>query len=477
MNKKIGYLSFSLLFILVMVMGWATWQEHIEGTRYIEQHYYQAWWFNVLWGVIALFGLFYIIKRKLFRKLPVFFLHISLIIILLGAVFTRFNGKTGTVFLREKEENNSFFCEEEQKNNDFPFSLLLKAFRIEYYPGTTSPSNYVSVVQVIDRINNVSFEKEISMNKILKYEGYRFYQSSFDADMKGSVLSVNRDPIGIFFTYAGYFLLFFSMMWVLFDKRGRFIELLKKQSQRNIVILIMLFVFYSYSTSFESYAQESSYRVRKTGENKFNDENIYRYFSDISLASGLCLFFKDYSGEGSGNTYSLQGSYYFLPNWGVRSGFSYVNNLSGMDYYYKIPLLFSYRSRTVKMERIDMDEVENFRDILLSVFCSLIPAAIEADAGMSFGYIHPDVTEYHDPKGNPVLYDGYQVVRKFAPSFDANLKIIIPVWRFGVYGSVGASYLFLRNFEYHAYAPVPPDYNNSRTGWLAQLILGGYFRF
>jgi hypothetical protein len=31
------------------------------------------------------------------------------------------------------------------------------------------------------------------MNNILDYEGYRFFQSSFDPDEKGTVLSVSHD--------------------------------------------------------------------------------------------------------------------------------------------------------------------------------------------------------------------------------------------------------------------------------------------
>jgi hypothetical protein len=42
------------------------------------------------------------------------------------------------------------------------------------------------------------------MNHILDYQGYRFFQSSFDQDELGTVLSVNRDP-GTLITYIGYF--------------------------------------------------------------------------------------------------------------------------------------------------------------------------------------------------------------------------------------------------------------------------------
>ena len=37
--------------------------------------------------------------------------------------------------------------------------------------------------------------------------------------MRGSVLSVNRDPWGIPVTYCGYALLFIAMIWMLIDPR------------------------------------------------------------------------------------------------------------------------------------------------------------------------------------------------------------------------------------------------------------------
>jgi len=56
------------------------------------------------------------------------------------------------------------------------------------------------------------------MNHILDYGGYRFFQSSFDPDELGTVLSVNHDYWGTMITYIGYFLLFFAMMAILFVK-------------------------------------------------------------------------------------------------------------------------------------------------------------------------------------------------------------------------------------------------------------------
>lgn len=228
MKRAIGYISFFLLFILVVVMARATWVEHKHGSDIAFRMIYQAPWFNLLWVWAAVTGGYYILKTGLYRRLPVFLLHVSLIVILTGALFTRLHGKTGMIHLKKDTENKVFNCDELRAGLEMPFSLCLRSFRIEYYPGTSSPSNYISIVEVKDHEEKSVFTQQISMNNILKYKGYRFYQSSFDDDMTGSVLSVNNDPVGTPVTYAGYYLLFGCMIWILFDRRGRFLSLLKK---------------------------------------------------------------------------------------------------------------------------------------------------------------------------------------------------------------------------------------------------------
>jgi cytochrome c-type biogenesis protein CcsB len=88
-----------------------------------------------------------------------------------------------------------------------PFVIKLEDFVLDRYPGSTSPSGYKSNVVLIDNSNGIEEPYEIFMNNILKYEGYRFYQSSYDQDEKGTILSVNHDMAGMLVTYAGYALL------------------------------------------------------------------------------------------------------------------------------------------------------------------------------------------------------------------------------------------------------------------------------
>ena len=58
------------------------------------------------------------------------------------------------------------------------------------------------------------------MNQIARCRGYRFYQTSYDEDLRGTLLSVNFDPWGIPVTYAGYGLLALSMALYLLRRRS-----------------------------------------------------------------------------------------------------------------------------------------------------------------------------------------------------------------------------------------------------------------
>ena len=125
---------------------------------------------------------------------------------------------------------------------NLPFALKLIDFELERYPGSMSPASYASEVELTDReedIYNMPFR--IYMNHVLDHRNYRFFQSSYDQDEKGTILSVNHDP-GTLPTYLGYILLTLGMIWNLFDKKGRFQKLLKgaRKLQRASLSLIML---------------------------------------------------------------------------------------------------------------------------------------------------------------------------------------------------------------------------------------------
>ncbi|RPH32639.1 MAG: c-type cytochrome biogenesis protein CcsB [Bacteroidales bacterium] len=101
-----------------------------------------------------------------------------------------------------------------------PFEIRLNKFVLERYPGSNSPSSYKSEVTLTDKEQNIDIPYSIYMNHILKHRGYRFYQSSFDNDEKGTILSVNHDKVGMMVTYAGYIFLFLFIILSIFNKNS-----------------------------------------------------------------------------------------------------------------------------------------------------------------------------------------------------------------------------------------------------------------
>lgn len=118
----------------------------------------------------------------------------------------------------------SFSAAYGSKEMVLPFSIKLYDFIMERYPGTNSASSYASEVQLIDPRNGVKKDYRIFMNNILNYDGYRFFQSSFDRDEQGTYLSVNHDYWGSLVSYLGYALLTIGMILTFFSKRTRFYQ-------------------------------------------------------------------------------------------------------------------------------------------------------------------------------------------------------------------------------------------------------------
>ncbi|WP_179339467.1 cytochrome c biogenesis protein CcsA [Winogradskyella ludwigii] len=138
-----------------------------------------------------------------------------------------------------------------------PFEIKLNDFIAEKYPGTEKAySSYESRVTVFDKEKG-DFDYRIYMNHVLDYRGYRFFQSGFDSNETRTVLSVNHDFWGTYITYAGYMLLYFGLMAILFAKHTRFDEIrsrldkIKKKKAKMMTMILLL-------VSVAGFAQEHS---------------------------------------------------------------------------------------------------------------------------------------------------------------------------------------------------------------------------
>ena len=211
--------TFSLLIITIITHITATILEKLYGTPWVASHIYGSTWFLLLWALLTISAIIYIIQRRLYQRPLTLLLHLSFVVILIGAAITHYFGINGQIHLRLNEAPKSTYIDTNYEERNLPFAVSLNDFQLIYYPGTTNPMDFVSYIKITDyrlqitdssQINNSSLHT-VSMNNILSHRNYRFYQSSYDSDLQGSILSIYHDPYGITITYIGYFLLFISM--------------------------------------------------------------------------------------------------------------------------------------------------------------------------------------------------------------------------------------------------------------------------
>ena len=135
-----------------------------------------------------------------------------------------------------------------------PFFIGLNDFQLERYPGSNSPASFASEVTLIDGEEKTNHR--IFMNNVLDYQGYRFFQSSYDQDELGTVLSVNHDFWGTWISYLGYLMMTVGMIATMFSKKTRFASLRKKLDDLRLKRALSLILFVSLSSSI--LAQNSS---------------------------------------------------------------------------------------------------------------------------------------------------------------------------------------------------------------------------
>ena len=135
-----------------------------------------------------------------------------------------------------------------------PFSIHLKDFQLEHYPGSNSPSSFASEVVLVDQEKGINEDIRIFMNNTLNHRGYKFFQSSYDVDEQGTILSVNYDFWGTWISYLGYILLIVGVIMSLINPNSYFQYLAKKlkASSVKVIVLVALLGSVAFSASAQS---------------------------------------------------------------------------------------------------------------------------------------------------------------------------------------------------------------------------------
>lgn len=219
------------------------------------------------WCAVVVSASFLIFKKRKKMGIPTILIHLSFGIILVGALFSHFS-ESGIVHLREGETKD-YAIKENRDVMKLPFSITLQKFEIEYYHLSDAPKDFVSYVETHGHASHgrashgrasqegrashdcashdhasqeasSSSTHRISMNKVLDVDGYRLFQTSYDEDCNGSILTVAYDPVGTGITYFGYLLLTVSMILFLFGKRSYFRQILRDPLWKTFTVLLLL---------------------------------------------------------------------------------------------------------------------------------------------------------------------------------------------------------------------------------------------
>jgi len=213
----------ALLALYAISMAVATFIEKYHGTMFAKMTvYYSPLFFLLQFLLVVNFVMivarYHLLKSKRWGLLLV---HFSLIVILLGALITHVFSKEGILHLREGEVSNRIQIQTNMGHSMFqlPFHVELVKFTMTRYPGSMSPSSFES--ELLVHVDGTTRHERVYMNNVLDVKGYRFFQTSYDPDEKGTVLSVNKDVAGRSVTYTGYFMLFVGSILCLTGKNGR----------------------------------------------------------------------------------------------------------------------------------------------------------------------------------------------------------------------------------------------------------------
>lgn len=232
-----GSINKSIVVIVVatILLAVATFFEREYGAGMTKVVIYHSWylWLLIIFGLLTLIYQILVARKLTFQRIHSILLHSAFLFIVAGAMVTHFFSQEAFLMVREGKQSNIMLNAQQMPIGELPFSIKLNTFTVERYGGTGMPSNYISDITIIDGETAQDFR--VAMNKIARYRGYKFYQSSYDGDELGTVLLLNNDYWGSLISYIGYALLMLGMGLIFFNRRSRFGTLLKKLS--IIVIL------------------------------------------------------------------------------------------------------------------------------------------------------------------------------------------------------------------------------------------------
>jgi hypothetical protein len=207
------------------------------------------------------------------------------------------------------------------------------------------------------------------------------------------------------------------------------------------------------------------------------ENDNWTYFYDIAVENGV---YNSIGHHENGSMFSASGSYFYNDKFGFRSGISLITGMEASDKYWKMPVLFAFRTKTFKTDWGEpfgySDDIGYFfLETLTNVLVRILPTRFEFNAGPSFGYLTPEYSSTYTYQGDQlILAKSVDARSRFASSLDANMRMSFQFWRICLNVNMGSNWLWTRNYEYTQYLPAK---RTEKPSWFLNFGAGASFRF
>jgi len=147
--------------------------------------------------------LFLSAEKGKFSRWGVYFIHLSILVILTGALIGFYTGFRGHLNIKEGERADRIFLKNGQEIFFPGFSVHLENFSVSYYP-TGVPREFKSVISIFENGQKI-LTVPILVNQPFSYKGIAFYQASYGiVGLKKVILDIEDLNSGRKFTLPAF---------------------------------------------------------------------------------------------------------------------------------------------------------------------------------------------------------------------------------------------------------------------------------
>lgn len=257
LHKGNGRIVYVLLFLFVLMLAVGTIIERVFGTPVAFRLVYHSPWFLLLWALIIAGGIRAFVRNGWKQPRGSILIHLSLVVISIGALITFFTARRGYLMAKEGEEVASYRPKDSEgvreEEQELPFRIRVESLRTDFYPGTTTPRDYIAEVLFSPKeANNSGTKAHISMNKVGRYMGYRVFQYRMDKDHGEVVFMLSYDPIGTAVSYIGYLIFAVGFGLLFLEPKSRF----RSALARAMGLFVLPLLLFSCSSPNKDHAKD-----------------------------------------------------------------------------------------------------------------------------------------------------------------------------------------------------------------------------